>query len=79
MSDIGRLGIHIPSSALKGKDTQAPKRRDAPGKSSYYPDKRASLNFIPSPDELSRLIDRALTALSQGVYWDRGSIVNIVL
>jgi hypothetical protein len=34
---------------------------------------------IPGTEELAHLISRALTALSRGVFWDRGSIVNIVL
>tara|TARA_B100001123_G_scaffold396807_1_gene479506 strand:- start:4543 stop:4776 length:234 start_codon:yes stop_codon:yes gene_type:complete len=45
----------------------------------FYPNRRARENVIPTTDELAHLISRALTALSRGVYWDRGSIVNIVL
>ena len=40
---------------------------------------KARLNFIPSTDELAIMIDKALTALSKGIFWDRGSIINIVL
>lgn len=79
MSDISKLGIQLPPSRLRGKNTEETKRREPTGKAGFYPDKRASLNIIPSPDELATLISRALTALSKGVYWDRGSIVNIVL
>lgn len=40
---------------------------------------RAILNYFPEEAELSALIDRALTALSRGVYWDRGSILNVLV
>lgn len=45
----------------------------------YAPPHRAQFNYIPSPDVLKNMIDRALEALSKGVYWDRGSIINLVL
>lgn len=45
----------------------------------YAPPHRAQYNYIPSPDVLKNMIDRALEALSKGIYWDRGSIINIVL
>ncbi|MCH2547647.1 MAG: hypothetical protein MK052_08575 [Alphaproteobacteria bacterium] len=45
----------------------------------YAPPHRAQRNYIPTPDALKNMIDRALEALSKGVYWDRGSIINIVL
>jgi hypothetical protein len=41
--------------------------------------KRARLNFIPDSDTLSSLIDQALSALSRGVRWARGSIVNLIV
>lgn len=41
--------------------------------------RRAPLNRIPTADELAHLINNALTALAKGIYWDRGSIINIVL
>lgn len=43
------------------------------------PPPRPNRNFIPTPDAMQELIDRALAALARGMYWDRGSIVNIVL
>ncbi len=45
----------------------------------FYPASRARLNFIPSQEALQELIDKALTALSRGIFWDRGSIINILL
>ncbi|MES2984967.1 MAG: hypothetical protein V4735_07265 [Pseudomonadota bacterium] len=40
---------------------------------------RARLNFIPNSDTLSSMIDNALGALSRGVRWARGSIVNLLV
>ena len=40
---------------------------------------RARLNFIPDDDSLLALIDKALNALSLGRYWDRGSIINLLV
>lgn len=40
---------------------------------------RAALNAIPSPERLQSLIENALSALRQGIFWDRGAIVNILL
>ena len=67
--------------AVSGGTTKPKAKTESTGeqKSRFYPRARAHLNRIPSPDELSRKINEALNALSKGVYWDRGSIVNIVL
>ena len=40
---------------------------------------RARLNFIPEAHALSAMIDNALTALSRGVRWARGSILNLLV
>ncbi len=45
----------------------------------YYPRQRARLNIIPTDQQLENLVKRALEALSKGIFWDRGSIINIVL
>lgn len=43
------------------------------------PPKTRGLRFIPSEDTLQDLIARALEALRAGIFWDRGSILNIVV
>lgn len=43
------------------------------------PPPRPYINFIPEPEQLDELIERALHALSRGFYWDRGSIINLML
>lgn len=40
---------------------------------------RARLNFIPDDSMLGGMIQQALTALSRGVRWARGSIINLVV
>ncbi len=45
----------------------------------YTPPNRATLNFIPAPESLRTLISSALEAVRRGVYWDRGTIVNLVV
>lgn len=40
---------------------------------------RADENVIPSPDLLRSLIEKAVGALKEGMYWDRGSILNLVV
>ena len=40
---------------------------------------RARLNFIPDEDTLHELVDQALSAISRGVRWARGSILNIIV
>ena len=40
---------------------------------------RARLNFIPDEETLGGLIGNALAALSRGVRWARGSILNLLV
>lgn len=40
---------------------------------------RARLNIIPNDSRIEELVTKAINALRKGIYWDRGSIVNIVL
>lgn len=41
--------------------------------------RRAVLNFIPDSEMLTQMIAQARQALAKGIFWDRGSIINIVL
>lgn len=43
------------------------------------PPPRPRQSFIPTAEVLDDLIERALAALRRGVYWERGSIINILL
>jgi hypothetical protein len=88
MNNNGNLGMNsrIPSSNLPvsagvGRLADARKRTQTEDKDlrDFRAPHKAQRNYIPSPDVLKNMIDRALEALSNGVYWDRGSIINIVL
>ena len=45
----------------------------------YAPPPKQRNNIIPSQEVIESLLTRALAALAKGIYWDRGSIINIVL
>ncbi len=47
-----------------------PKNRNTP---------KARLNFIPDDSMLAELVNGALSALSRGVRWARGSILNLLV
>jgi len=77
MSDLRNL-----PPLIGNRSTPLPKRtrgKEEATDTSLRSKKRAPLNFIPSPDQLEDMISNALTALRKGVYWDRGSILNIIL
>lgn len=65
-------GINRPRDARSSSDKDTDLRKHASPA-------RAHKNYVPSPDALRTLIERALDALSHGVYWQRGSIINLVL
>lgn len=65
-------GINRPRDARDSREKQSDLRK-------YASPTKAHLNYIPSPDALRTMIERALEALSNGVYWQRGSIINLVL
>ena len=44
-----------------------------------YPPPRPLRDFIPTQEAIDTLVTRAIAALAKGIYWDRGSIINIVL
>ena len=63
-----RTGVAAPVS------TPAANERDA-----YMPPERRSGINWPSSEQMMALIERGRAALSRGIIWDRGSIVNILL
>ncbi len=48
-------------------------------RSELMPPPRPLRNVIPEQSVIENLIERALAALARGIYWDRGSIINLVL
>ena len=47
--------------------------------SAYTVPKRSDVNHIPAPESLRTLIRSAVAALRKGVYWDRGTILNLLV
>ena len=41
--------------------------------------RKAEVNTIPSPESLRTLISSAVSSLRQGVFWDRGTILNLLV
>ena len=41
--------------------------------------KRVEENFIPEPESLATMIRSAVAALREGMRWDRGTILNLVV
>ena len=78
MNDISKL---ISGGLPARIATRQPERKplDKPDIAELRRARRAPLNRIPTADELAHMINNALTALAKGIYWDRGSIINIVL
>lgn len=79
MSDLLKLAVNTRPVNTPKKPESKPETPEKDEKRKHYRRGRAALNVIPNPEQLRRLVDRALEALSKGVYWDRGSILNIVL
>lgn len=43
------------------------------------PPSRRGFQSIPADEVLASLVERALTALKHGIFWDRGSILNLLV
>ncbi len=43
------------------------------------PPRKRGFGTIPRPEVLEKLIAQAVAALRRGIYWDRGSIINLVV
>jgi hypothetical protein len=70
--------LNIASSATS-KTTERRRPQATSNKSAFRPPSRADLNYIPSVESLFTLINSAVEALRNGVYWDRGTILNVVV
>lgn len=66
-------GVPAPG-AVRPAAPALPENRDA-----YLPPRRPNANFIPSGEQIADLVARGRAALSRGIFWDRGSIINVLL
>lgn len=74
-SDYGLAGLKPGNKDKSEREKKRPSGRE----SIPRPREAANLNYLPSNDTLSTLISNAKFALRQGVTWDRGTIVNLLV
>lgn len=54
------------------------KRQEASDGSEFIIPARAHVNVVPEPESLHTLIRSAISSMRRGVFWDRGTILNIL-
>ena len=69
--------INVPSGNAGRAEER--KRQSLQSGERYVAPSRAHINFIPGPDSLATLISSAIEALRQGIRWDRGTILNLLV
>jgi hypothetical protein len=65
-------------SAGAGKSSIGKRQTASPEAPVIIP-QRAHVNIIPEPESLATMIRSAIAALRQGTFWDRGTIVNLLV
>lgn len=79
--------VKIPESTSRALTNTTPRVRvatadsipDAEERRKLAPPPTRGFTSIPTPDVLEKLIAQAVSALRRGIFWDRGSILNIVV
>ncbi len=74
MVTIRNSNVTLPTRKGPARQQQGTQTETAPD---YTPPRSRGFQSIPSDGVLAQLIDRALGAFSQGIVWDRGSILNV--
>lgn len=64
--------------ARNSADRALERRREKAGSAVPKPT-RVEENFIPEPESLATIIRNAIASLRQGIVWDRGTILNLVV
>ncbi len=78
------FAANLQERAMRAKNTRATDVAIAPAKPEVVrgvsnTKARPTRNLLPNMDELSDWIDKATHALSRGVVWERGSILNVLV
>ncbi len=74
------MAIQIDSNRIRpSTGNPATRRRVQQGASDVPPPPRAHINFIPAPESLRTVIASAIEALRRGIFWERGSILNLLV
>ena len=76
-NNIPNAGALVPA-AQRALDAKKAKQVE-PVRERFYPPKGRGFQVVPHLEALENMINRALEALQNGVYWERGSIINIVI
>lgn len=83
MVSINDTLINALATALRPVPTPAAAARSSVSSTSrdqdYRRGRRAILNLIPDNETLMDLIRQARAALERGIFWDRGSIIDLIL
>jgi hypothetical protein len=58
---------------------QQPQQLPQRGSQAPVKPERAHVNYVPANETIATLVQNALSAQKQGVHWDRGSILNLVV
>jgi hypothetical protein len=69
--------INVPSGNAGRAEER--KRQSMQSGGGYTVPSRAHVNYIPGAESLATLISSAVEALRQGVRWDRGTILNLLV
>ena len=64
-------------SGTMGKATA--RSESKPGNESIIIPSKAHVNNIPAPESLQTMIRSAVASLNKGVFWERGTILNLVV
>lgn len=67
------------SSGKTGRTGERKPQAQDHDESVYVTPQRSDINFIPAPESLATLISSAVAALRRGVFWDRGTIINLLV
>jgi hypothetical protein len=67
--------INVSSGKAGRTGDRKPQQND--DESLYTAPRRSDVNYIPEPASLATLISSAIAAMRRGVYWDRGTIINL--
>lgn len=70
--------INVPSGSTS-KAAERRRQQQDDSSAAYTVPKRSDVNYIPAPESLRTLISSAVAALRRGIYWDRGTILNLLV
>lgn len=71
--------FRIPGGPVRRTEREASRTDTVTERLQHLPPPRPHPFYIPAPQVMEQLIARALDALSRGIFWDRGSIINLLV